>query len=151
MLTLMSMHLAQNSSVMDRARKEIKNSLSEGPISLEQLGQLTYLDQVTREVRRHSRIFASTFFDWVTEPFEYAGYHVPKGWKATGGIYTTMQDDTVFTHPNAFDPDRFAPERVEDERKENSNADAIITSKGVNHANSNVQQVLQVDRRAGRF
>lgn len=119
-LTLLCMNLAQNPEVMERAREEVLKHTPEGPLDLELLGRLSFLDQVTREVRRHNRIFASTFFDWVTEPFEFHGYHVPKGWKAVGCIYTTMQDANVFSNPDQFDPDRFGPDRAEDHRKENS-------------------------------
>lgn len=119
-LTLMSMSLAQNPSVRERAQNEIVERYPDGAITLEQLFGLSYLDQVTKEVRRYNRIFASTFFDWVTEPVEYNGFHIPEGWKATGGIYTTMQDESVFSDPGVFDPDRFAPGRVEDQTKENS-------------------------------
>lgn len=119
-LTLLSLSLAQHPEVMERARAEVFRHAQAGPVTLEQLRQLTFLHQVTREVRRHHRIFASTFFDWVTEPFEFHEFHVPKGWRAAGGIYTTMQDTEVYTKPAFFDPDRFGPERAEDRREENS-------------------------------
>ncbi len=119
-LTLMCMSLAQNPEVMERARAEVHEHAPKGPLDQGQLMKLAYLDQVTREVRRHNRIFASTFFDNVTQPFEYGGYHVPEGWKATGGIYTTMQAPHVFTKPRHFDPDRFGPDRAEDQKQGNS-------------------------------
>ena len=114
-LTLFCMSLAQNPDVMERARSEILDTAPDGPVDIEILGRLKYLDQVTKEVRRYHRIFAATFFDRVTEPFEFQGYQVPKGWKAVGGIYATMQDTEVFTNP-----DRFGPGRAEDLRQENS-------------------------------
>jgi cytochrome P450 len=119
-LTLMCMSLSQNPGVMERARREVMDHASEGQLTLEQLERLEYLEQVTREVRRHNRIFASTFFDRVTMPLDYNDYHITVGWKATGGIYTTMQDTSVFTNPDVFDPDRFGPERAEDQQKDNS-------------------------------
>ena len=119
-LTLLSMSLAQNPSVKERARDEIIERFPDGSITLEQLFGLSYLDQVTLEVRRLNRIFASTFFDWVTESVEYNGFDIPQGWKATGGIYTTMQDESVFSRPDFFDPDRFGPARVEAHAKDNS-------------------------------
>ena len=84
-LTLLSMSLAQNPSVKERARSEIIDHFPDGAITL-----------------------------------EYNGFHIPEGWKATGGIYTTMQDGSVFSRPDVFDPDRFGPERVEADTKENS-------------------------------
>jgi cytochrome P450 len=119
-LALMCMSLAQNPGVMERARKEVMEQAPHGTLSLNSLSLLTYLDRVVREVRRHNRIFASTFFDRVTVPVEYNGYQIPGGWKAIGGIFTTMQDNSVFTHPRLFDPERFSPERAEDQKKPNS-------------------------------
>jgi cytochrome P450 len=119
-LTLLFKDFAIHPDVMERARNEVMQYAPDGTIDLETLGRLAYLDQVTREVRRHNRIFASTNFDVVTEPFEYEGYHVPKGWKAAGGIYTTMQAWHVFNQPTVFDPDRFNNERAEHLRAENS-------------------------------
>ena len=112
-LTLFCMSLAQNPEVMERARQEVLRLAPEGPLDQERLGHLTFLDQVTKEVRRHNRVFASTFFDWVKEPFDYQDYHIPKGWKATGGIYTTMQDADAFAHPDQFNADRFRPDGPE--------------------------------------
>lgn len=119
-LTLMCLSLARNPGTTDRARKEVLDNIPEGKIALENLMRLTFLDSVTKEVRRHNRVFASTFFDWVTEDVEYGGYSIPKGWKATGGIFTTMQDESVFTMPGTFDPDRFSSGRNEDWLKENA-------------------------------
>lgn len=119
-LALLCMNLAQHPDVMKRARDEVLQHTPEGPLNLEQIARLTFLDQVTREVRRHNRIFASTFFERVTRSFDFHSYHVPQGWKAVGGIYTTMQDTHAFTNPQQFDPDRFRPDRAEDRRYENS-------------------------------
>ena len=119
-LTLLSLSLAQYPAVMERARREVLREAPDGPLELERLGRLVYLDQVTKEVRRYHRVFASTFFDRVSQPFQYREFHVPEGWKAVGGIYTTMQDTNVFSQPDLFDPDRFGPGRGEDQRHKNS-------------------------------
>ena len=119
-LTLLCMNLAQDRKTMERARVEVLQTTPEGPLDSEQLAKLSFLEQVTKEVRRHNRIFASTFVERVTEPFEYQDYNVPKDWKAMGGIYTTMQDSDTFTNPDQFDPDRFGPVRAEHLRQENS-------------------------------
>lgn len=119
-LTLLCMSLAQNPGMMERGRDEVLQYAPEGSLGLGELAKLTFLDQVTREVRRSNRIFASSFPMRVTEPFEFQGYHVPKDWKAMGGIYTTMQDSRVFAHAEQFDPDRFGPDRAEDRQHENS-------------------------------
>lgn len=49
--------------------------------------------------------------------FEYDGYLLPKGtWLATSP-YVSHRIPTVFTNPEAFDPDRFGPGREEDKRQ----------------------------------
>ena len=119
-LTLMAKDMAENPGVMSRAREEASIHAVDGPLDLAGLTKLTYLAQVTREVRRHNRIFATTFLERVTHPFEFEGYRVPAGWKAIGGIFTTMQDRSVFKEPQRFDPDRFGPDRAEGQDSENA-------------------------------
>lgn len=119
-LTLLSMSLGQHPDVTEPVRAEVLRHAESGPVTVEQLGELTLLNQVTREVRRHHRIFASTMFDRVAESFEYAGFQVRKGWNATVGIYSTMQDSEVYTRPESYDPDRFSSARGEESKKENS-------------------------------
>lgn len=118
--SLLSMVLAQYEDVLEHARGEVRSVTPSGDIGLSELMRLPYLEEVTFEVRRNNRIFASTFFDRVTSDLDYGGYEIPSGWRVTGGIYTTMQDSSVFTRPATFDPDRFGPERAEQNKKENS-------------------------------
>jgi len=105
---------------MKRARAEVREKIPDGPLDLEQLNKLTFLDQVSREVLRSNRLNASTLTARIKEPIHYLGYSVPKDWRAYGGIFTTMQDENVFTRPDEFDPDRFGPDRTEDTKQENS-------------------------------
>ena len=112
-LTLMCMSLALHPDMMERARAEVAQATNGDLPSLGLLSRMTYLDSFVREVRRHNRIFASTFLKRVAKAFEYGGYRVPAGWKAIGGIYATMQDPAVFADPAKFDADRFGPDRAE--------------------------------------
>ena len=116
LLTLMCLNLACNPDAMERSRAEIGDIAPQGPLSAQQLAKLTYLGQLSQEVRRSNRINSSTFLAKVKEPFEYNGFRVPSGWKAVGCIYVTLQDTDVFSRPERFDPDRFGPERAEDRR-----------------------------------
>jgi cytochrome P450 len=119
-LSLMSMNLAQHPEVRQQAEEEVRVIAGSGPLTIDVLLRLRYLDAVTREVRRHNRIFASNFFDKVTQDSEYGGFTVPAGWKATGAIYQTMQDEATFTDPGRFDPGRFSAERHEGQNRPNS-------------------------------
>lgn len=119
-LTLLCKDLAQHPDVWKRARREVLEHCADGPLDRERLTRLVFVGEITQEVRRHNRIFASVFFSWLTAPLEYRTFLVPQGWKATGAIYATMQDTNVFREPERFDPDRFGPERAEDRGAKNA-------------------------------
>ncbi len=108
-LTHLALTLAQFPEVRERALREVRERAPEGRLTVERLGRLAFLDRVSREIRRYNRINSSTFFVNVKEDFEYQGYRVPKGWKAIGGIYVTLQDPAVFARPERFRPERFTP------------------------------------------
>ena len=117
MLTLMCMALAQHPNVLARARAEQQALATNGGLSLEQLKQMTYLEQVLREVERLYPPVAGGFRGVVQE-FEFNGYYVPKGWQALYRINSTHKDSRVYTKPERFDPDRFSPERAEHKKQE---------------------------------
>lgn len=121
-LSILVMNLAQHPKIMDKVRDEVEKIFPWGSddLNLEKLNEFTYIDQVSREVLRSNRINASTFMAKVEEPIEYNGYRIPKGWKAIGGLYTTMQDKNIYTKPDQFDPDRFSQVRNEGADHENS-------------------------------
>jgi cytochrome P450 len=117
MLTLMCMALAQHPNVLACARAEQQALAANGGLSLEQLKQMTYLEQVLREVERLYPPIAGGFRGVVQE-FEFNGYYVPKGWQALYRINSTHKDSRVYTEPERFDPDRFSPERAEHKKQE---------------------------------
>ncbi|MCI0804200.1 MAG: cytochrome P450 [Chloroflexi bacterium] len=118
-LALQAMNLAQHPDVRDRVMEEF-SAVSPNSLDLATLLKLEYLDAVTREVRRNNRLFASNFFDNVTQDTEYAGFDIPRGWKVTGVVYQTMQDESVFAEPDRFDPDRFTEPRREQDTATNA-------------------------------
>lgn len=115
MLTSFCMALAQHPEVKGRVRAE-QQELS-GPLTMEKLKQMTYLEQVLREVERLYPPVAGGFRS-VAEPFEFNGYYVPKGWMALYRILAAHKDSRIFTEPERFDPDRFSPQRAEDKKQE---------------------------------
>ena len=117
MLTLMCMALAQHPNVLARARAEQQALAANGSLTLEQLKQMTYLEQVLREVERLYPPIAGGFRGVVQE-FEFNGYYVPKGWQALYRINSTHKDSRVYTEPERFDPDRFSSERAEHRKQE---------------------------------
>ncbi len=112
-LPLLTMNLAQYADVRNRVEHEIAPVPQENASSIEALVGLEYLNAVTKEVRRHNRLFATNFFSKVIQPSTVEGYEIPEGWIATGAIYQTMQDEAVFPEPGRFDPGRFADSTVD--------------------------------------
>lgn len=106
-LSLMCMDLAKYPDARDKVRDEVLSVTPSGAVTLDDLNSLNHLDNLTREVRRHNPIFASTFFEWVTKDVDYEGFRIPKGWKATGGVFSTLQSDDAFDGPTLFHPERF--------------------------------------------
>ena len=89
-------------------------------LDISTLLRLEYLEVVTKETRRHNRMFASNFFDNVTEPFTFAGFDIPECGQATGAIFRTMQDEAAYSHPERFEPERFLAPRCEHESQPNA-------------------------------
>lgn len=117
MLTSLCMALAQHPDVLARARAEQDALFSQGSVTLEQLKQMTYTEQVLREVERLYPPVGGGFRG-VVEEFEYKGYSVPKGWQALYRINSSHRDSRIYTEPERFDPDRFSVERSEHKKQE---------------------------------
>jgi cytochrome P450 len=117
MLASFCMALAQHPEVLERARAEQQQLATDSSLTLEQLKQMPYLEQVLREVERLYPPIGGGFRG-VEEEFEFNGYYVPKGWMALYRINATHIDSQVYPEPERFDPDRFSPERAEHKKQE---------------------------------
>jgi len=102
--------LAQNPDVMAKVRAEQQQFPATEPLTLEQLKEMTYLEQVLREVLRLVPPVAGVFRT-VINACEFGGYEIPKGWNVLSGITQTHQDSQLYPEPERFDPDRFSLER----------------------------------------
>ena len=108
--------LAEHADVRERVRSEVRAVTPSGPLDLEKLTKLSYLTQVSKEVRRYYKLVPTTFFARVKEDCELNGYRLPAGTKAIACLRETMHDPATFSAPDTFDPDRFSPERAEDKQ-----------------------------------
>ncbi|HEY9874207.1 MAG TPA: cytochrome P450 [Candidatus Obscuribacterales bacterium] len=117
LISCLCMALAQHPDVMERARAEQQRLATDGSMTLDQLKQMTYLDQVLREAERMYPPVGGGFRG-VVEPFEYNGYHVPKGWQALYNCRETQRDSRIYKDPDLFDPDRFDQSRAEHKKQE---------------------------------
>ena len=109
-LTSFCLLLAQNPDVMAKVRAEQQQFPATEPLTLEQLKQMTYLEQVLREVLRLVPPVAGVFRK-VINACEFGGYEIPKGWSVLSEITQTHQDSQLYPEPERFDPDRFSLER----------------------------------------
>ncbi|MGF1514470.1 MAG: cytochrome P450 [Elainellaceae cyanobacterium] len=107
--------MAQHPKVKARAQAE-QAVFAGQPLTLDGLRQMTYLDQVTKEVLRFLPPVGGGFRN-VLQPCSYGGYDIPKDWAVLYQINSTHADAAVFAHADRFDPDRFSPERAEDKAK----------------------------------
>ena len=102
--------LAQHPDVMAKVRAEQQQFPAREPLTLEQLKQMTYLEQVLQEVLRLVPPVGG-IFRTVINACEFGGYEIPKGWSVLSEINQTHQDSQLYPEPDRFDPDRFNSER----------------------------------------
>ncbi|MBD2611072.1 MAG: cytochrome P450 [Nostoc sp. ZfuVER08] len=112
MLTWLCLELARHPEVLQRAREEQLKFADASSVTLEQLGQMPYLDQVLWEVER-LRPSVGAGFRGVVKEFEFKGFHVPAGWQLCYAIALTHRLPEIYSQPERFDPDRFSPQRQE--------------------------------------
>ncbi len=111
MLTCMCMALAQNPEILNLARIEQLQIVTEEPLKLEHLKQMTYLEQILKEVeRRYPPVGAG--FRRVIKPFVFNGYYIPPDWNVMYSIIGTHNDSRIYPEPKRFDPSRFSPENI---------------------------------------
>ncbi|MDM9380099.1 cytochrome P450 [Chlorogloeopsis sp. ULAP01] len=108
--------LVQNPEVLATARAEQQQLGVDIPLTSENLKQMTYLEQVLKEVLRLIPPVGGGFRE-VIEPCEFNGYYIPQGWSVLYQIGRTHQDKSIYHHPEGFDPERFSLDRVEDKSK----------------------------------
>ncbi|WP_353769821.1 cytochrome P450 [Okeania sp. SIO1F9] len=108
--------VTQNPNVLTRAREEQKQFSPTEPLTTESLKQMTYLEQVLKEVLRLIPPVGGGFRQ-VIQDCEFGGYSIPKGWLIQYQIGKTQQDETLYPEHKNFDPDRFAPENAVDKQK----------------------------------
>lgn len=106
---------AQHPEVLTRLRLEQDQlKITETP-TLEDLKQMTYLEQVIKEVMRLIPPVGGGFRSAITS-FEFDGYCIPKGWTVQYQIAQTHQDQKLYPESDRFDPERFAPENSVDKQ-----------------------------------
>ena len=108
--------MAQHPEVMAKVRQEQEKFDKSSSLTMEELQQMPYLDQVLKEVLRFIPPVGGGFRE-VIESFEFQDYRFPKGWAIQYQILNTHKDGSIYQDYQKFNPDRFAPGREEDKKK----------------------------------
>jgi retinoid hydroxylase len=107
---------AQHPDVLQKLRSEQQQLGTSAPLTLEQLRQMPYLEQVLKEVMRLIPPVGGGFRT-ALQTCDFNGYQIPQGWGVIYQITSTHQDRSLYINPEKFDPDRFSPEQVADRQK----------------------------------
>ena len=101
---------------MQNLRAEQKQLNLSDSLTLEDIKQMTYLEEVIKEVMRIIPAVGGGFRETI-ETFEFGGYRIPKGWTVQYQIAQTHKDNEIYQQSDRFDPDRFSAARAEDKQK----------------------------------
>lgn len=115
-LSSLCLLLAQNPDILAAARQEQEQIYFTGALTSEHLKQMTYLDQILKEVLRMVPPVGGGFRT-VIQTCNFNGYRIPQGWSVLYQIGKTHQDESVYKNPEIFDPQRFGIDRAEDKSK----------------------------------
>jgi retinoid hydroxylase len=107
--------MGQHPEIFDKVRTEQQTFIDQ-PMTLETLKQMTYLEQVLREVLRLVPPVGGGFRT-VLQACQFNGYQIPKGWNVLYQIGPTHQDRELYPEPDRFDPDRFSSEQIAERAK----------------------------------
>ncbi|CAO4377607.1 unnamed protein product [Caenorhabditis nigoni] len=95
--------------VMEKARAELMKITGNGsrPLSLSDRPKTTYLNAMIAEVQRHASILNINFWRINHEPTYMGGHMVDSGTFVTAQLSALHINETVFEHPEKFDPERY--------------------------------------------
>ncbi|XP_052200869.1 beta-amyrin 6-beta-monooxygenase-like isoform X1 [Diospyros lotus] len=102
--------LAELPHIYDAVYKEqmeiAKNKTPGEPLTWQDIENMRYSWNAARESLRLSPPPQESFRE-VTNDFTFAGYTIPKGWKALWTVHSTNKNPEYFPNPEEFDPSRF--------------------------------------------
>lgn len=115
-LSSLCLLLAQHPQVITKLREEQEKVGFTGSLNMEMLKEMTYLEQVVKEVLRLVPPVGGGFRK-VVESCEFNNYKIPEGWMILYQINQMHKNSSIYSNPEEFDPDRFSLDRAEDKPK----------------------------------
>jgi cytochrome P450 len=103
--------LGTHPEITKRLQAEIGEEVGDRRLTVADLKNLPYLDQVFKESMR-LRPSVWVFMKEPTQDVVVRGVKIPKGAQIMISPYVIQRDERWFPSPETFDPDRFSPERV---------------------------------------
>ncbi|MGK7940876.1 MAG: cytochrome P450 [Crocosphaera sp.] len=108
--------MSQHPDILEKVKKEQEKINISETINPKNLKEMTYLEQVLKEVLRLIPPVGGAFRKVIQE-FEFQGYRIPKDWTVQYQIAQTHQEKDTFPDYKTFDPERFSPENMADKQK----------------------------------
>ena len=106
--------LATHPDVQERLRDEAR-TVAPGRPTAEDTRRMELADRAFKETLRLYPV-APYFPRRALVDVDLGGHRIPAGSMVVVLVAAMMKDGSIYTRPEAFDPDRFAPERAEDRR-----------------------------------
>ena len=104
--------LLQNPVVLEKVRAELQRVVGGGPIRVEHVSELEYLDATIKETARLSPIIPAVV-RYLEQPTRIGAYEIPADCVAAPCIYLTHRRPELWPEPETFNPDRFIGKRVD--------------------------------------
>ncbi|MGF1464872.1 MAG: cytochrome P450 [Sandaracinaceae bacterium] len=103
--------MLESPSTLERAVREVDDALGDGPLDVERMGELPYLDAVAKESLRLAPVIPIVGRR-LQRPLRLGGLDLPRGVVAVPNVYLTHHNPRVWPDPDRFDPERFLGTRV---------------------------------------
>ncbi|KAF8158897.1 cytochrome P450 [Mycena galopus ATCC 62051] len=107
-LVIFILAMALNPEVLRKAQIEIDTIVGIGSLpGFEHRSALPYCEAVVREVFRWRPILPLGVPHLTTEDNVYEGYFIPKGTMVFANIWAMVHNESIYPHPDKFNPERF--------------------------------------------
>ncbi|KAI9264946.1 cytochrome P450 [Phascolomyces articulosus] len=112
-LSFAAYNLAANPEIQEKAREEAIRLLGDEPKdiipSADQLREMPYINMFIKENLRHNGTATMVFARKTEEDTDLEGVFIPKDTPVVVDLYEIHHNESIWTNPFKFDPERFVP------------------------------------------